>query len=268
MSVLARFQHEDLDAFRVGRFNLGINTSFILYRIGGTVFDTGSTNQWHLVKDFIREKPLEQLILTHHHEDHAGNAGNIQRMTGVTPIAPELTGEKLRTGFKIPLFQKLIWGSPGKASAAILPDEIQLSSGESIQAIYTPGHARDMTCYLLPDRGWLFTADLYIANRLKLLRIDEDIPTLLNSIQKVLTYDFDTLFCPHRGVVPEGQQRLQEKYNFIVNLAGEAQHLHQKGLSVIDISDQLLGKEGWFSILSGYNFSKRNLIQSCLDVRL
>ncbi len=268
MSVLDRFSHEDLDAIRLGRFNLGINTSFIIYRIGDTVIDTASPNQRRLAKQFIQEKPLRQLLITHHHEDHAGNAEAIRKLTGVTPLAPELTKEKLRNGFNIPLMQKLIWGSPGRAHTEELPDELVLDNGDAITPVFAPGHAKDMTCYLIKDRGWLFSADLYIANRLKLLRADEDVPTLLNSVQKVLTYDFDTLFCPHRGIVPEGQQRLKEKYDFIVNLAGDAQHLHQKGFSDIDISEQLLGKEGWFSKLSGYNFSKRNLIQSCLDVSL
>lgn len=266
MAILQTFQHQGLEAVRVGRFNLGINTSFNVMRLDGTVFDTGPSNQWKYVKGFIEEKPLKQLLLTHHHEDHSGNAGAIKALTGVTPQAPELTVSILRKGFKIPPIQKLLWGSAGRVEAEALPEKITLSNGESVKAIFAPGHAKDMTCYLLDDRGWLLSADLYIANHLKFLRIDEHIPTIIDSTKDVLSYDFDTIICPHKGVVPQGKLRLKEKYDFLVNLAGEVQHLQGQGRSDKEITHQLLGKENMMSLFSGFNFSKINLVRSCLEV--
>lgn len=268
MSIRKRFEYQGLDAIRVGRLNLGINTSFIVYRLAQTLIDSGPTNQWRYVKPFIQEKPLQQLILTHHHEDHSGNAANIKQLTGVTPRAPKLTTDKLRRGFRIPPMQKLIWGTATPVEAEIIPEHFELSNGEQAQAIFTPGHAKDMTCYLLPQRGWLFSADLYIANYLKYLRSDEDIATILQSTQRVLGLDFATIICPHRGIVENGKQRLQEKYDFILNLVGQVQELRQQGLSAKAITRQLLGKEGMMGITSGYNFSKINLVRSCLQVKL
>lgn len=266
MSVLDTFRHKDLDALRVGRFNLGINTSFIVYRLQDAVIDTGPSNQWRYVRPFIQSRPFSQLLLTHHHEDHAGNAGAIHRLTGVQPRAPEKTVEILKRGFRIPLVQKLIWGSAGRADAAPLPAEIAIG-GELVTPIFTPGHAKDMTCYLLPGRGWLFSADLYIANYLKMLRSDEDIPTLLDSIRKVLGYDFDTILCPHRGLVENGRQRLREKFDYLLELSENAQALQRQGLELRAITERLLGREGMISVLSRYNFSKRNLVASCLKVK-
>ncbi|SHF52019.1 Glyoxylase, beta-lactamase superfamily II [Microbulbifer donghaiensis] len=265
MSVLDSFRYKDLDALRVGRFNLGINTSFVVYRLQDTIIDTGPSNQWKYVKPFVQGAPFSQLLLTHHHEDHSGNAGAIHRLTGVRPLAPAATVEILKRGFRIPPMQKLIWGSAGKADAAVLPDKIFIGQGP-VTPIFTPGHAKDMTCYLLPDRGWLFSADLYIANYLKFLRSDETIPTLIESIRTVLDQDFDMILCPHRGVVKQGKQRLQEKYDYLLNLAGQAQQLEQQGLALDAITQRLLGKESMMSVLSRYNFSKRNLIASCLEV--
>lgn len=265
MSVLDSFRYKDLDALRVGRFDLGINTSFIVYRLRDTIIDTGPSNQWKYVKPFIQSAPFHQLLLTHHHEDHSGNAGRIHKLTGVQPIAPANTVEILKRGFRIPPMQKLIWGSAGKADAAVLPEEVRIG-GESVAPIFTPGHAKDMTCYLLPDRGWLFSADLYIANYLKFLRSDEHVPTLLESIRQVLDHDFDVILCPHRGVVEQGEQRLREKYDYLLNLAAQAQELERQGQGAEVIAQKLLGKENLMSILSRYNFSKRNLIASCLKV--
>lgn len=267
MSVLSTYRHHDLEGIRVGRFNLGVNTTFIVYRLGGTLIDTGPSNQWRHVRAFIESQPLQQLLLTHHHEDHSGNAGAIHRLTGIQPQAPALTIDILRRGFRIPPLQKLFWGAAGRAEARPLPEQLTIG-GEQAEALFTPGHARDMHCYLLPERGWLFSADLYIANYLKLLRSDEDVGMLLESIGRVLARDFDTILCPHRGVVAQGQRRLREKYDYLINLAGEAQELQRRGLDLDEITRRLLGKEDLVGIVSRYNFSKRNLIASCLVVDL
>ncbi|MFI2811588.1 MULTISPECIES: MBL fold metallo-hydrolase [Microbulbifer] len=267
MSVRESFRYCDLDAIRVGRFNLGVNTTFVVYRLGGTVIDTGPSNQWRHVRPFIRQRPLEQLLLTHHHEDHSGNAGAIQQLTGVQPLAPAATVEILQRGFRIPPIQKLFWGSAGRVQARQLPDNLSIN-GETVETLYTPGHARDMVCYLLPERGWLFSADLYIANYLKFLRSDEHIPTLLASIHHVLAQQFDVILCPHRGVVENGRQRLREKYQYLLDLAADAQRLQAKGLALDAITSELLGEESLVGIISRYNFSKRNLVASALEVDL
>lgn len=265
MSVLDTFQYRDLHALRVGRFDLGINTSFIVYRLGDTVIDSGPSNQWKYVRPFILQRPCRQLLLTHHHEDHAGNAGAIQKLTGVQPRAPAETAAILKRGFRIPPIEKLVWGSAGRADAAALPDSITIG-GEPVIPIATPGHASDMVCYLLPERGWLFSADLYISNRLKLARREESVPILLQSIRRVLECDFEVILCPHRGVLEDGRRKLRQKYDYLLDLAGRARELEGRGLALPEISRRLLGREGLMSLLSGYDFSKRNLIASCLQV--
>ncbi len=267
MAILQSFQHQDLDAIRVGRFNLGINTSFIVYRLGDTVIDTGPTNQWRYVKPFITTRPFNQLLLTHHHEDHSGNANRIHQLTGIQPTAPQLTIDILQRGFRIPPMQKLIWGNPHKAIPKPLPESLCIA-GEHTLALFTPGHAKDMTCYLMRDRGWLFSADLYIASKLKLLRRDEHLPTLLDSIRFTLSHDFDTLLCPHRGVVESGHKKLREKYDNLLNLSAKSQTLQQQGLSLEEITARLLGRKDMMAVLTKNNFCKRNLVESSLAVDL
>ncbi|MCO1333840.1 MBL fold metallo-hydrolase [Microbulbifer sp. OS29] len=267
MPLRESFNYQGLDAIRVGRINMGVNTTFIVYRLNGTLIDTGPSNQWKYVKPFVQNTHLEQLLLTHHHEDHSGNAGAIHELTGVQAAAPDLTIGILERGFRIPPMQKFFWGTAGKAEVAPLPEDLRIGR-EEVVPLFSPGHAKDMTCYLLPERGWLFSADLYIANYLKFLRIDEHIPTLLNSIKRVLDCSFDVILCPHRGVVEDGWQQLNKKYEYLLNLTGEAQVLQEQGLPLEQITQRLLGKEGLLSIMTGYNFCKRNLIASCLHVNL
>jgi len=267
MAILDTFTYHDLDAHRVGRFDFGINSSFICYRLQDTLIDCGPSNQWKYVKPFVEAKPFKQILLTHHHEDHSGNAGSIYQLSGVQPQAPDITIDIMNRGFKIPLMQKVIWGSADRVKAAPLREDLTIGD-EAVAPVFTPGHAKDMTCYLLKDRGWLFSADLYIANYLKFLRIDEHIPTLLDSTRHALSREFDTLICPHRGVVENGKKKLQEKYDYLVELSKNAQAQRQSGSDLLKITESLLGKDGMMCKLSAYNFSKRNLIRSCLDVDL
>jgi glyoxylase-like metal-dependent hydrolase (beta-lactamase superfamily II) len=264
MAVIKRFSYKDIDAIRVGRLNQGINTSFILYHLDNTLIDTGPSNQWKYVKPFVEDKTISQILLTHHHEDHSGNAASIAKLKNVTPTSPALTHDIMKRGFNIPFYQHLLWGKAHKVQTQIHGDAIELGNGETLTPIHTPGHAPDLTCYLLNERGWLFSGDLYIANHLKFLRKDEDIPQLMESTRKALSYDFDTIICPHRGVVEQGKQALQEKYDNIAALCEKSQQLKAAGHSVVEISDKLLGKETFFSYISGFKFSKRNLIRSCL----
>lgn len=268
MPLIERFDYQDLKAIRVGRINRGVTTTFVVYRLGTTMIDTGPANQWRYIQPFVSVMPVEHLFLTHHHEDHAGNAARIQALSGVQPWASALAVEKLRTGYKIPPAQRFVWGSAEPVQAREVPDSLEIDGGEVITAIAAPGHAKDMLCYFLPRRGWLFTADLYIANYLRWSRSDEHMPILVNSIRRVLQLDFATILCPHRGLVSQGRQRLQEKLDYLLELSGKAQQLDAQGLPLDQITRRLLGREGLLTYLTGYNLSKRNLIRSCLEVSL
>ncbi len=106
MPIRERYKLGKVEGARVGRFNRGINTTFIIYRIGNNLVDCGPSNQWRAVKRFVDEQPVETILLTHHHEDHSGNAARIAKQNQITPFAPELSQKKLSGGFHTPIWQK------------------------------------------------------------------------------------------------------------------------------------------------------------------
>jgi glyoxylase-like metal-dependent hydrolase (beta-lactamase superfamily II) len=134
--------------------------------------------------------------------------------------------------------------------------------------VHTPGHAKDLTCFFLPQQGYFFSGDLFIARKLKMLRSDENLEELVQSIQKVLRLDFDTLFCPHGGVIKNGKAALQEKLDNILNTCDKAQTLNQRGLSLDEITQHILGPEDLVAKLTGGNFCKTNLIRQGLNLQL
>jgi len=266
MAVLERIKHHDLEGLRTGHLNLMVNTSFVLYRLGDTLIDAGPRNQWRHIRRFIDERAVRQLLLTHFHEDHSGSAALIAQHARVTPRASEETGRILRHGFPIQLYRRLMWRAADKVITRPFQPDMLINGRDPVIPIATPGHTPDLNCFLLPQRGWLFSGDMYISSRLKLLAREENLTDLISSLETLLTYDFDTLLCPHRGVVSEGKQALRRKHQNLLELVGQAQHLHHRGLPVPQITRTLLGPEPMMSFITGFHFSKRHLINACLQV--
>lgn len=259
-----RFEHEGVEGLRAGRFDLGINSSCIVYRVGSTLVDTGPPNQWRTVRRFVEERSLTRVLVTHHHEDHGGNAGRLQRTSSAPVYAPERALEPMRRGFRLRPYQRIIWGRPARAEPRASPGEIPLDGGLRLLAVPTPGHSPDMTCYLEPERGWLFGGDLYIASRPRFMRADEDVDEQIESLRRVLRLEFDTLFCAHRGVVADGRQAIGAKLDYLVSLRDEVRGLRREGRSIAEIRGTLLGRETFLSLVTFYHFSKTNLVRGCL----
>ena len=265
-----RLTYGSVEGLLAGRYSIGLNMRAACYRIGHTLIDTGPPNQWRLVRRFVTEQDdqygIDRVLVTHHHEDHAGNAARLQELLDAPVYAPEASLDRLSDGFSLETYRWIVWGRPRSVEAEPVPETLTLADGTTLRTLPAPGHADDMVCYLAEDHGLLFSADLYITPRPKYLRFDEHAPRLIESIHDVLAHDFDTILCAHRGVVEEGRRALTEKVKYMEALCGVVQrrYRHDK-VTVPRITDEILGSEGLLYWASGGDFSKQNLIASCLD---
>lgn len=268
MPVRQHYKHEAVEGRKVGRLDKGINTQFIVYRINETVIDAGPSNQWRHVRSFLDQAPVKQLLLTHHHEDHSGNAQRIADRFNIIPRAPRLSQQKLANGYPTPMIQKIVWGNPRPVKTETLGETEYLADGSPISPVATPGHAKDLTCFLLPEHGYLFSGDLYIARTIKLLRSDEDLTQMIASLEKAIALDFEYLFCPHGGIFKEGKKALQGKLAKIQELCLKVQDLDKRGWDNYQIMLELLGPEDMIGKLSRGNLSRMNLVKQCKLVEL
>ncbi len=264
MGVVRRFVHHEVEGFRTGRFDWKVNTSAVLYRLGATLIDTGPPNRWPQVRRFLLERPPERVLLTHHHEDHSGNGARIQAEFGAQILAQTAALPELAAGWRLRSYQRLFWGRPLKLIAQMVPEINELDGELRLQTLRTPGHADDLVCYLEPERGWLFTGDLYVGNRPRYLRQDENLPLLIDSLRTILNHEFKVVFCGHRGVVTEGYQAMEEKLDYLLNFCEQVKQLHGKGISVREITRRLLGREDLTSLATFGHFTKGNMVRGCL----
>lgn len=265
----SRYTYGPVEALRAGRYPFSLNTQAYCYHVGRTLIDTGPPNQWSHVKDFVQEmaseRGLDRVVVTHHHEDHAGNAGRIAELLDVPVLAPASSCDLLRDGFSMEVYRKIVWGSPVPVEATPVPDRLPIADGFTLRAIPAPGHADDMVCYQVEEKGWTFTADLFISRRPEYLRFDEHVGALLRSLHRVIQAGATTVFCAHRGVVEDGGKALREKARYLEALCGVARTQYRREKRPLkDIREEMLGKEGMLRWISGGDFSKDNLILSCI----
>jgi glyoxylase-like metal-dependent hydrolase (beta-lactamase superfamily II) len=266
----SRISHGPVEGLMAGRYPGGPTTQVACYRIGRTLIDAGAPNQWSTVRQWVQEQDeahgIERVLFTHHHEDHAGNAGRVQDLLDVPIYAPDASLNRLRDGFSIELYRRVVWGRPAPVEAEPVPDTLPLADGTRLRTIPTPGHADDMVCYFAEAYGLLFSADLYITRRPQYLRYDEHAPRLIDSLHTALRHNVHTLLCAHRGVVEDGTAALRDKARYLEALCGVVNRRYRfDKRTTPDIQHEILGREGLLYWVSGGDFSKQNLIASCLD---
>jgi glyoxylase-like metal-dependent hydrolase (beta-lactamase superfamily II) len=132
------------------------------------------------------------------------------------------------------------------------------------EVIHTPGHADDHVALFEADRGWLFTGDLYLAPRLKVLRDDEDVHAMIRSLQRLVALAPAVVFCQHRGVVDDGAEMLRRKLRSLVELGERIRALRERGLEEEEIARALPGDDLIWRLWTGGHFAKRHFVRAFL----
>jgi len=121
-----------------------------------------------------------------------------------------------------------VWGKAPAADVIPLTEAVE-TNRFTFTPIHTPGHSKDHTVFFENQRGWLFSGDLYLGERIKFFRADEDFGDQIDSLKKIMALDFDTLFCAHNPCLKNGKQNIKNKLQFLEDLYGNVRKLAEKG---------------------------------------
>lgn len=266
--MILRFDYGPVRYFRMARTFLGQAIYWTgVYLVDGLMIDSGPPNLAPEVRQLVAELSVRQCVTTHHHEDHSGNHVLLATEFRITPLAHATALPRLAQRDTHPhLYRTVAWGVRQPARVAAL-DERLMTPHFRFEVIHTPGHAADHVALYEPDRGWLFSGDLYLAPKLRYLRADEDVHAMIASLSRVLALEPRVLFCQHRGRVENGAALLRHKLDFLLELGERIHALHRQGLSEKEIARALPGRDLLWRVWTAGDFSKRNFVRAFLRHR-
>ncbi|MFD1848786.1 MBL fold metallo-hydrolase [Oceanobacillus bengalensis] len=214
-----------------------------LFLVDGMLIDTGPQSIEKEIISFYKEhsNKIQLVALTHSHEDHSGTASWLQENLN-TPIYVHTKGIQVchwKTPY--PKYRQVAWGVREEFSPSPLGSKIKSLNAEW-EVIYTPGHADDHVALLDKQTGRMFTGDLFVSPKTKVIMDTESIPMIMNSIRKLLTYDFSAIFCSHAGYFKDGKEKLKQKLDHLEYLYGEVEKMYTEGKSIVEINKKLFPK--------------------------
>jgi glyoxylase-like metal-dependent hydrolase (beta-lactamase superfamily II) len=239
-----------------------------VYYIDGLIVDTGPPNLAGEVRQLFGDLDIRQAVVTHAHEDHCGNGRLLEEVLGITALAPEKALPLLgRTFWNLELYRRVLWGTPPPFAAKPLGEWLETKTYR-FQVVPTPGHSHDHVVLFEPERRWLFTGDLYLSPKLRVLRSDENLPDLIDSLRRVIKLEPEVIFCQHRGLVQNATEMLHRKLQHLLEICGRIDALQLRGLTESEIAGSLPGSDFLWRLGTRNHFSKLHFVRSWLRDRV
>jgi glyoxylase-like metal-dependent hydrolase (beta-lactamase superfamily II) len=251
--------------YRMARTLLGRDLYYVAaYYVDGLLIDTGFA---YLAEQFfqtLQNRNIEQIVNTHHHEDHVGANYLFEEHRGINALAhPRAIPLIEHPPAKLKPYRNVVWGVPKPARPQAVGATISTPK-YSFQVLHLPGHSNDHIGLYEPEQGWLFSGDAYLSVKVRVLRLDEDIHAAMDSLRKIVALPLRHLFCGSGKVLDNPAEMLKKKLEFYEDIQQQIETLHEKGWAPEKIRDTVLGKEGVWPLLSQGEFSKLNLVKAFL----
>lgn len=235
-----------------------------IYLVDGMLVDTGPERFEPELIPFYKNVSFDIVALTHSHEDHSGTAPWIQENLKV-PVYIHPKGIAICSQpTPYPKYRQDTWGMRKEFRAETMKNTIQ-SRNKEWTVIYTPGHADDHISLFDRDTGTLFSGDLYVRTKTKVIMRSESVPQIMKSIQTVLTYDFGPMFCSHAGYIQDGKAKMQQKLEYLENLYGEVKYLNEQGLPVKEIDGKLFQRKYPITFISEGEWDSLYIVSSIVS---
>lgn len=251
--------------FRIARAILGRPLYWVCaFCVDGLLIDTGSAHSAGEFVAALRGHRVEQIINTHHHEDHIGGNATVTARLGVPTRIHPLGIDRLRhPDPRLPFYRRVVWGTPLPYDPQPLGDEVRTDQ-YTFRVIHAPGHSIDQVVLYEERMKWLFSADLYLGERVKYLRRDERLGESLTSLRRVAGLPIGRLFCSLGAVIDDGRRALAAKLAFWESVCARVQELAAAGRSPAQIRREVLGAEGFLRWVTQGDFAKQYLVDEAL----
>jgi glyoxylase-like metal-dependent hydrolase (beta-lactamase superfamily II) len=253
-----------VDCYELGQSPIkSLLFTVFFFKIDGILIDSSAMRCRNMLPDFGRNGAPHKLYLTHHHEDHSGNASFFQKKYQLSVYGHPKCAEKLKNSFDILPYESILFGKPEPVVVNEVPETFE-TSNYRFETIHTPGHCDDHVCYYVPSEGWLFSGDLYVADKIKIWRKGESVAQQIQSLEKLLQLDFDVLFCAHNPQAKGGKQKLLQKQEHLIEFYEAVKLCISKGYTPRQTMSALNLKEKYH--VKWITFNDVSVIQKVMSV--
>jgi glyoxylase-like metal-dependent hydrolase (beta-lactamase superfamily II) len=226
-----------------------------VYLLDGILIDSGFPHARNMLARFLDERRIAGAMLTHYHEDHAGNAALLAER-GVPLVMHPTTRELLRAPAPIRAYRRVVWGSP---QAVPSPRD---SVDAPLELVYTPGHSADHQVVWDPRRATLFSGDLWLGVRARVMHTNEDPFRIVESLRTVLALRPQRMFDAHRGEVRDPIAAISAKIGFMEDTIAAIQAKLGAGWSERRILREVMDGEEAVAVVSGGEYSRMNFVRA------
>ena len=226
------------------------------------LIDTGPSRFAKQLKDFFNSHTIEKALLTHCHEDHCGNAPWLEKK-GIPVYTHPVSISLCRKKAKLPIYRRFFWGKRLNFNPLPLSDTVE-GKYKKFEVIKLPGHSADHVVFYNTKGGYVFTGDLYVSPKTKMIMPNESVSATIKSLQTLLRKDFQTIYCAHAGVVEKGREMMQKKLEHLKQLQGEVIKLHRQGFDIQAINKRLFPQKAPISLISRNEWCSENIIKSII----
>lgn len=257
-------EHRGVKVFQGKISMVGLSSlKVFLFLWDGSLIDTGPSRLFKELVPHFRSGRIDRVLLTHFHEDHSGNAEWLQGEKKIPVFVSPLSVDICRKDAGLPLYRRYFWGRRRGFDPQPLADTVA-SENSRLEVIDTPGHSHDHVCFLDREKGFLFTGDLFVTPKTRIVMRYEAIPEIIKSIEGLLDKDFGTLYCAHAGVVENGREMMTRKLGYLKELQEEVLDLHRRGMSISEIDKKIFKKPQPLTYISSSEWSSVHIVTSII----
>lgn len=169
-------------------FTLEGTNTWIVGEGPSVVIDPGPDDAGHLLTVADEAEPVDAILLTHRHPDHAPGAARLSAATGAPVYALRPEGEE----------------------RPIRHNQTLEAGGVPVRAIHTPGHTSDHLVFLVESEGALFTGDTILGRGTSVIDPpDGDMAAYVRSLGELLALRPRTIYPGHGPVVFDAVERIE-----------------------------------------------------------
>ena len=228
------------------------------YLVDGVLIDTGFPHVSTELCGMVKRMEVRGAIVTHWHEDHAGNAALLAD-SGLPLLMHASCESTLRARPSIRPYRHVVWGRPPRLVATL-----STFDPAPLVLVQLPGHTIDHIGVWDARRRILVSGDLYLGVKVRVAHRSESPGRLLASLQAAAALDPRLLLDAHRGLVTDAAAKLRAKAAWLEETMREIVLRSAAGDAPRAIARRVLGREPLVGILSAGEYSALAFVDAVL----